>query len=41
MHKASMARVGGVCSIFGGAILLGGGAAFFFLAGRFDYNSIR
>jgi len=36
-----MARVGGVCSILGGAIFLGSGAAFFFLAGRFDYNSIK
>lgn len=41
MHKTSMARVGGVCSILGGAIFLASGVAFFFMAGRFDYSSIK
>lgn len=41
MDKTSMAKVGSICSMLAGAIFLGSGVAFFFLAGRFDFNSIR
>jgi hypothetical protein len=41
MPRTSMARVGGICSILAGAVFLCSGVAFFFLAGRFDYNSIE
>ena len=41
MNGTSMAKVGSICSILAGAILVFSGAAFFLLVGHFDYSSIK
>jgi hypothetical protein len=35
-----MAKVGSICSILAGVLLVVSGAAFFLLAGHFDFSSI-
>jgi hypothetical protein len=41
MDRASMAKTGSTCSILAGVLLVVSGAAFFLLAGHFDYSSIK
>ena len=41
MDRTSMAKTGSTCSILEGVLLVVSGAAFFLLAGHFDYSSIK
>jgi hypothetical protein len=41
MDRTSMAKTGSICSLLAGALLVVSGAAFFLLAGRFDYGSLE
>lgn len=41
MTGTSMAKVGSICSILAGAILVVSGAGFFLLVGHFDFDSIK
>ena len=42
LNRASMAKVGSICSILGGAIFLASGVGFFlFQVGRFEWNSVK
>lgn len=41
MNRTSTAKLGSICSILAGALLVVSGVAFFLIAGHFDYNSIK
>src|SRR5512137_1115350 len=42
LNRASMAKVGSICSLLGGTIFLASGAGFFLSqVGSFDWNSIK